>query len=100
MRAGIICLTLLLSKTPLPISDLPNWIRRLIEWAINDAESPMQAEAGMHIVASILNKRVDGEPCLLYHEDGLSLNILGHYSHGKLLAGRVLSCLVFDFDHQ
>ncbi len=45
----------------LPIPDEKAFLDRLLSWGIGDAETPAQREAALQAIASIINRRPDGE---------------------------------------
>jgi DNA repair/transcription protein MET18/MMS19 len=46
---------------PLAIPDETGFVDKLLQWSVFNAENKLQSEAGEHAVASIINKRIEGD---------------------------------------
>lgn len=86
-----------LSQIPIPVPDLNEFLDRTLTWSLVHADTKLQKEAAWHIIASILNKRVDGE-CVLFlshltetntgaDASGFPDNMLGKYWSDEISNG-------------
>ncbi|KAG8854442.1 hypothetical protein FRB96_007504 [Tulasnella sp. 330] len=46
-------------ETPMPVPDTSLWLQGMAQWTLDLASSDLQAESGMKIIATVLNKHAD-----------------------------------------